>query len=109
MTITLVRISALIGRDISGLQADIRSRMANGDLMHDHQAENGPMMVTMKCAEYITSKSELPTLTKLYGKDKLRWMYWRWETSGSMFDCGYSGHCAEDDEHHKYYLMLETK
>jgi hypothetical protein len=106
---TLVRVADLIGRDIDGIRADIRSRNADGSLMHEHTAAEGPRMVTLRKAEYRIEGKQGPTLTKLYGKDRLRWMYWTWEKSQSVipFDCGYNGHCAEDEAHLSYYIMAE--
>jgi hypothetical protein len=105
-TLKLVRVSDLIGKDVSGLQADFRSRYSDGSLMHSHQEETGPIAVTMESVEYRTEKTRSPTLKREYGKDRLKLMYWTCDRHPS--GCNYSGIVAEDERHHEIFIMLEV-
>ena len=100
----LVRIADLVGKDIKGLKADIRTRNADGTLKYTGIGEDKPIMVTMLVVEYITKKNG-PTLQKISGREKDRWLYWRHEGYG----CGYSGNWAGDGKHLDNYLMIEKR
>lgn len=104
---TLVRVADLLGKDVAGFRADMRSRTADGELMYEHTAAEGPRMVTMTRV-YLRTEPLGPTLQKVYGKPKGEWLRWEWErdhTRGS-FDCGFSGVLAEDEKHKDYHIII---
>jgi len=94
--VQLVRILDLIGKPIAGLQADLRSRNADGTLMYSHQAENGPRMVRMKCV-------------RVKRENNHKWLRWEWEKSNAIpFDCGFSGIRMDSDQIGEYHLQMEV-
>lgn len=105
---TLVRIADLIGKDVAGMRADMRSRTADGELMYEHTAQNGPRMVTMTRV-YLRSEPNGPTLQRIYGKPKGEWLRWEWKADPVVIphDCGYSGVLAENEDHRAYHIMIE--
>lgn len=97
------RIVDLVGRNIDGWLADIRTRNEDGSFKygHDRETNDKPASVRMKRVYFKTEKAS-PTMQKTYGKDRITWLYWTWDG----FSCGYSGIVAEDENHLGYYLDL---
>ncbi len=90
----LVKVLDLVGTDIAGLRADIRTRLADGSLMYGEQPEQRePIMVTMKCAEIKRQIRRGETYHALY---------WRWDG----YSCGYSG--VPVDRAEQYHFMMEV-
>ncbi len=52
----LVCIADLVGTDVARLRADMRSRTADGELMHEHTAAEGPRMGVLKTVTFRTIK-----------------------------------------------------
>lgn len=79
MKLQLVSIFSLVGKDVAGKQADIRSRQPDGSLMYESD-KNGPVMVKM---EKVVIKK----------KDGKKWLYWYYDgaSEDSGYSCGYSG------------------
>ena len=92
----LVRIFDLIGQDIAGRRADIRSRNADGSLMYEHQEKDGPIMVTMTRVR--------TTEDNRYGT----WLRWEWEGRGLPVGlaCG-SGVVMDGKKELEYYIEME--
>lgn len=87
----LIRVLDLIGRDLSGMRADVRSRKADGSLLYPHTAEDGPKIRQL---EAVTRKSR--------GKDEVErgigdadWVTLRWKSEG---DCGFGGSCGSEHQ-----------
>ncbi len=91
----LVKITDLIGKDIAGLKADIRSRLADGSLMYAEQREQrDPILVTMK---------QVHIVPQIRRGEQYKAVYWRWDG----YSCGYSG--VPLDSAKKYHILMEAK
>ncbi len=90
----LVQVSSLVGKPIAGLTADIRSRVADGSLMYEHQRDSQPIIVKMKSVEIVDRKRRDETYKSL-----------RWTFDG--YSCGYSGVALTDAD--KYYILIEAQ
>ncbi len=102
---TLVRIADIADIDVSRLRADMRSRTADGELMHEHTAEEGPRMATLKTVTFRTIKLG-PTLQRIYGGTHGQELYWNW-TPDQPAICNYSGVLAMDEAHREYHILIE--
>lgn len=91
----IVKIIDLVGRDIKGKLADIRTRV-NGEIMYGW--EDKPIIVEMEkvCFEFrkIRKTDEKPS----------RWLYWYWKG----YSCGFSG-TARSEDWDKYQIALMEK
>jgi len=91
----LVKITDLIGKDVSGLRADIRSRLADGSLMYGEQREQqNPILVRMKRVHIV------PQIRR---GERYKALYWRWDG----YSCGYSG--VPLDSAQKYHILMEAR
>ncbi len=89
----LFRVLDLVGKDIAGRSADIRSRNADGSLMYGEQPQQRePIMVTMRLAEIKNQTRREKTFKAVY---------WRWDG----YSCGYSG--VPVDRATKYHILME--
>ncbi len=89
----LFKVSDLIGQNIAGRRADIRTRLSDGSLMYGEQPDQRePRMVTMKKVEVLDQKRRDETFKALY---------WRWDG----FSCGYSG--VPLDHSDDYHILME--
>jgi len=91
----LVSIVSLVGKDIKGKKADIRSRNSSGELIYNFFDQQNPIIVEMERVEIIKDhfSKKMPLIP---------WLYWRW----SGYSCGYSGMSNQEDWP-KYYIMIE--
>jgi hypothetical protein len=95
----LHKIKDLIGRDVSEMKVDIRSRNKDGSLTYGESISGyNPVIVKLKSVE--------TKLQKISHRDaeKSKWLYWYWDGRGCNDDhqCGYSGIASGFDD---YYLM----
>lgn len=99
----LIRIADLVGQNVAGLKADIRTRNADGSFKYGEDLVGSqPKIVTMTVVEMIT-KPNCKTLARISGREKDAWLYWRFEG----YSCGYSGTWAGMNDHLNDYLMIE--
>ena len=92
----LISIISLVGKDIKGKRADIRSRNSNGNLIYDFIDQKEPIIVEMDRVEIIKDhfSKKMPLI---------HWLYWRW----TGYSCGYSG-TSNQTEWPNYYIMIEA-
>lgn len=97
----LVSILSLIGKNIDGIKADIRTRETDGTLRYSDPntfpEEQNPIIVTMKSVRI--EKHKISTKDK----EKSDWLYWRWEG----YSCGYSGD-ANKKNWSTYHILIES-
>jgi hypothetical protein len=93
----LARILELVGQPVAGLKVDIRSRLADGSLMYDHQS-------TELRSEYMSEMVSV-TLEQPKHKGEPKWLYWRHKPIQG--GCGYSGVRMDCEDIGTYHILIE--
>lgn len=98
----LTNIQDLIGKDVAGLMADIRSRNADGSLKITFENPR----------DEHNNRPNVP-LTRVYWKREngKRWLHWEWDKRGldMPMSCGYSGIREDSKEINDYYILVEDR
>jgi hypothetical protein len=102
----LVKLSDLIGKNIEGLKADIRSRNADGSLQYpdDENHKRGPIIVTMKSVKIEQRGFTCGTKSQRAGQEGLfPWIYWYFEGHS----CNYGGTRIDNGEMPEDFIEIE--
>ncbi len=98
----LVRVADLVGKPVAGKLADVRSRNADGSLMHQSVYDH----------DYPDGNYPLVHMTKIVWEHRegKAWLMWRWDgrPHSQPVACGYSG-ISEDGNWQDYYILIERK
>jgi len=95
----LLRIIDLVGKDVSGIKVDLRTRLKNGSFRYAGVEPLNPVISMLKTVEFRQEK--------VGAHKKHRWLYWTWDTRtlNHEMQCGYSG--TASDDMNEIYLKRE--
>lgn len=101
----LVRVLDLIGQDINGRAADIRSRDANGQLLYQWQEAEGAYMTTLNRVEIRHERAG--------GRQRPKepFVYWLWNEQPRQMQhtCNYSGIAISSPAAARVHILMEAE